>query len=130
MAPILAKKVTKPRVPKKKTTYKFVVNCKAPVEDGILKAESFAEFLRIRIKHDGKLGQLELGGIKITSNKNEVTVNAEKEFSKRYLKYLTKKYLKKNSLRDWLRVISTDKSSYTMKYFQLADNDNDVDETD
>ncbi|KAG6434285.1 hypothetical protein SASPL_105909 [Salvia splendens] len=26
-----------------------------------------------------------------------------------YLKYLTKKYLKKNNVRDWLRVIASDK---------------------
>uniref|UniRef100_A0AC35TM04 60S ribosomal protein L22 n=1 Tax=Rhabditophanes sp. KR3021 TaxID=114890 RepID=A0AC35TM04_9BILA len=124
MAPVLAKKVGAPKVAKvhkKKVTYKFVVNCKSPVEDGILKTQSFVEFLRQRVKYDGKLGQLEAGGIKIDSTKNDVTLTSDKEFSKRYLKYLTKKYLKKNTLRDWLRVISTDKNSYELKYFQLND---------
>uniref|UniRef100_A0AC35TXJ6 60S ribosomal protein L23a n=1 Tax=Rhabditophanes sp. KR3021 TaxID=114890 RepID=A0AC35TXJ6_9BILA len=42
MAPVIAKKATKtqPRV-HNKTTYKFVVDCKAPVDDGILKTQSF-----------------------------------------------------------------------------------------
>jgi hypothetical protein len=34
---------------------------------------------------------------------NKITVTSSVPFSKRYLKYLTKKYLKKNQLRDWIR---------------------------
>jgi hypothetical protein len=34
-------------------------------------------------------------------------------FFPRYLKYLTKKYLKKNNLRDWLRVVASSKESDT-----------------
>ncbi len=41
--------------------------------------------------------------------------------SKRYLKYLTKKYLKKHNVRDWLRVIASnkDRSVYELRYFQI-----------
>lgn len=38
----------------------------------------------------------------------------------RYLKYLTKKYLKKNNLRDWLRVVASDKETYELRYFQIS----------
>jgi large subunit ribosomal protein L22e len=38
---------------------------------------------------------------------------------KRYLKYLTKKFLKKNKLRDWLRVIANSKESYELRYFNI-----------
>src|SRR5688572_18545660 len=38
----------------------------------------------------------------------------------RYLKYLTKKYLKKNNLRDWLRVVASGKDSYELRYFQVT----------
>jgi large subunit ribosomal protein L22e len=37
----------------------------------------------------------------------------------RYLKYLTKKFLKKNNLRDWLRVIANTKDSYELRYFNI-----------
>jgi glycopeptide antibiotics resistance protein len=37
----------------------------------------------------------------------------------RYLKYLTKKYLKKNNLRDWLRVVASGKDTYELRYFQV-----------
>lgn len=45
----------------------------------------------------------------------------------RYLKYLTKKYLKKNNLRDWLRVVAANKESYELRYFQI-NNEEDEDE--
>lgn len=41
--------------------------------------------------------------------------------AKRYLKYLTKKYLKKNSLREYMRVISTGKASYELRYFKVSE---------
>ena len=50
-------------------------------------------------------------------------------FCGRYLKYLTKKYLKKNNLRDWLRVVASDKESYELRYFQI-NNEEEEDEGD
>ena len=43
----------------------------------------------------------------------------------RYLKYLTKKYLKKNSLRDWLRVVASGKDTYELRYFQINQEDDE-----
>ncbi|KAL9971103.1 hypothetical protein ACROYT_G023590 [Oculina patagonica] len=43
----------------------------------------------------------------------------------RYLKYLTKKYLKKNNLRDWLRVVSSAQTTYELRYFQINNEDED-----
>ena len=47
----------------------------------------------------------------------------------RYLKYLTKKYLKKNNLRDWLRVVASSHTDYELRYFQI-NNDEEEDEED
>jgi hypothetical protein len=46
-------------------------------------------------------------------------------FFSRYLKYLTKKYLKKHNVRDWLRVISSnkDRNVYELRYFNIAENE-------
>ena len=35
------------------------------------------------------------------------------------MKYLTKKFLKKNNLRDYIRVVANGKSSYELRYFQI-----------
>ena len=40
-------------------------------------------------------------------------------YAHRYMKYLTKKFLKKNNLRDYIRVVANSKSSYELRYFQI-----------
>ena len=35
------------------------------------------------------------------------------------VKYLTKKYLKKQDLKEFLRVISTNKNTYQLRYFKI-----------
>merc|ERR1712038_1404953 len=86
----------------KKTVNKFTINCTLPIEDNVIVLNDFTDFLTQRIKVDGKLGNI--------------------DFSKRYLKYLTKKYLKKQQMREYLRVIATNKSTYELRYLQV-DND-------
>ena len=53
---------------------------------------------------------------------------AHREFSGRYLKYLTKKFLKKQQLRDWLRVVSTQKHEYSLKFFNVVGDEGEEDE--
>ena len=54
----------------------------------------------------------------------------QEHISKRYLKYLTKKYLKKHNVRDWLRVIASnkDRTVYELRYFNIAENEAEDDE--
>jgi large subunit ribosomal protein L22e len=76
---------------------------------------SFEKFLHDHIKVNGKAG--ELGSkVTITKEKTKLIVSAELPFSKRYLKYLSKRFLQKQQLRNYLRVIAKDKSSYVLKY--------------
>merc|ERR1711988_994644 len=115
MAP--AKKPAAPKAAKgkkKKTTLKFTVDCTLPVEDGIMDCANFEKFLQERIKVNGKTNNFT-----IERAKSKVSINSDVPFSKRYLKYLTKKYLKKNNLRDWLRVVADKKDSYELRYFQI-----------
>ena len=69
---------------------------------------SFQTFLAERIKVAGKAGALG-DVVSVSNDKTKVTVTSDAPMSKRYLKYLTKKYLKKHNVRDWLRVIASNK---------------------
>merc|ERR1711988_1118620 len=101
---------------------KFTIDCSKPVEDNILDPSGLEKFLQDRIKVAGKTGQLgEI--VKIVREGNKINVAAEQPFSKRYLKYLTKKYLKKQQLRDFLRVISPSRSTYELRYFNISNDD-------
>jgi len=102
---------------KKATTAKFVIDCSAPVEDQILEMAEFENFLQSRIKVNGKAGNLG-SKVAVTSEKSKIVINAELPFSKRYLKYLAKKYLKKTDLRNFVHVVASSKGAYEMKFFK------------
>ncbi|XP_055002423.1 60S ribosomal protein L22-like 1 [Sorex araneus] len=109
--------VSKDKKPKR-ATWKFNLVLTHPVEDGIFDLGNFEQFLREKVKVNGKTGNLG-NVVHIECLKNKITLVSEKQFSKRYLKYLTKKYLKKNNLHDWLLVVASDKQTYELCYFQI-----------
>ncbi|CAB3403903.1 unnamed protein product [Caenorhabditis bovis] len=119
----LAPKNAKRNLRKKKVHLKFNVECKNPVEDGIIRIEDFETFLNEKIKVNGKTGHLAANNVKVEVAKTKISIVSEIPFSKRYLKYLTKKYLKRNSLRDWLRVVAINKNTYEIRYFHINDGD-------
>merc|ERR1712156_267521 len=121
MAPPKSKKASK-----KKSTLTFNIDCTHPVEDGIMKVDDLKEFLEGRIKVEGNLNNLEQ--INLEAMKNKVTIVADRPLSKRYMKYLTKKYLKKNNLRDWLRVVASSHTDYELRYFQINNEDEEDDD--
>jgi len=71
----------------------------------------------------GALGDV----VSVSNDKTKVTVTSDAPMSKRYLKYLTKKYLKKHNVRDWLRVIASnkDRNVYELRYFNIAEQEDD-----
>ena len=115
MAPVKAGGFTKKG---KKQVAKYTIDCAAPVNDEVLVLSGFEKFLHDRIKVDGKAGNLG-DAVKIGKDATKITVTAQLPFSKRYLKYLTKKYLKKQTLRSYLRVIATSKDAYELKYYSM-----------
>lgn len=94
-------------------------------------------------KKTGNIGKVgEPKEVTLSRDKNEIRVDTEIPFSKRlvppwisesslpkffcsYLKYLTKKFLKKNNLRDYIRVVATNKSAYELRYFQISSADDE-----
>ena len=116
----------------KKSTVKFVIDCAAPVDDKVLDISSFEKYLndRIKVGDKGKTGNLAQCGVVITRDRTKITVASPESlgFSKRQLKYLSKRYLKKQQLRDYLRIVAASKNSYEMRYFSISGGDEDVEE--
>lgn len=103
---------------KKVATTKFVVECAEVVNEQVLVLGDFEKYLHDRIKVNGKAGNLG-SKVSITKEKTRMVVNAELPFSKRYLKYLTKKYIKKTHLANFVRVVATSKGAYEIKIYQV-----------
>lgn len=84
------------------------------------------KFLKEHIKVDGRTGELE-DKINVVASGNKITITSYVPFSGKYAKYLTKRFLKKNELRDWLRVVAVRTSYFELRYYNL---DADADEED
>lgn len=102
----------------KKVNLKFQIDCSKVVEDKVLIMRDFEKYLKERIKVDGKKGNLGTA-VTLSTTNTALTLASEIPFSKRYLKYLTKKYLKKVKIAEYLRVVATEKTKYELKYLKI-----------
>ncbi|EHA23137.1 hypothetical protein ASPNIDRAFT_197559, partial [Aspergillus niger ATCC 1015] len=119
-----------------KVTKKFVINASQPVSDKIFDLSAFEKFLHDRIKVEGRVGNLGDKVVISQAGDGKVEVVAHIPFSGRYLKYLyvppsidlIQKYLKKQQLRDWLRVVSTSKGVYELRFYNVVNDEGEEDE--
>ncbi|KOS21452.1 60S ribosomal protein L22 [Escovopsis weberi] len=111
-----------------KQTKKFVINASQPASDKIFDVSAFEKFLQDRIKVNGRTNNLGDNVVIQQSGEGKIEVIAHNELSGRYLKYLTKKFLKKQQLRDWLRVVSTSRGVYELKFFNVVNDEAEEDD--
>lgn len=82
-----------------------------------------------KFKVNGKTGQLGQS-VEIKRDGSKITVVGNVHFSKRYLKYLTKKFLKKNQLREFMHVIASAKDTYELRYFNINQDEEETEGSD
>ena len=107
---------------KQKTYKKYTIDFNSPIDNNLLTLESALKYLQSNMKVNGLKGKLG-DSIKINStektdnNKNTlvISVDTKLEFSKKYLKYLVKKFLKREGIGKFLTVSSTSPNAYTVK---------------
>ncbi len=107
---------------------KFVVDLGVAYEDDLIGSKDLADFFRNTMKVNDKKGNLG-EDVTISVSKDKLTIVSSRSFSKRYIKYLLKKYLKKNDILDYLKVIATDKLTYRIKYIKLDNEEKDEQES-
>ncbi|KAF7157826.1 hypothetical protein CNMCM5623_002260 [Aspergillus felis] len=111
-----------------KVTKKYIINASQPASDKIFDVSAFEKFLHDRIKVEGRVGNLGDNVVISQVGEGKIEVVAHIPFSGRYLKYLTKKYLKKQQLRDWLRVVSTSKGVYELRFYNVVNDEGEEEE--
>eukprot|EP01063_Lacrimia_lanifica_P005790 TRINITY_DN134_c0_g1_i4.p2 TRINITY_DN134_c0_g1~~TRINITY_DN134_c0_g1_i4.p2 ORF type:complete len:135 (+),score=88.00 TRINITY_DN134_c0_g1_i4:58-462(+) len=100
----------------------YKIDCSIPCSDELINAETlgkFATYLTENLKIQGKTGQLG-DKVKVSQEDNKIVVTKFKVlFAKRYLKFLTRKFLKKEKLRDYVRPVATSKHDYQLRYYNI-----------
>ncbi|KAF7299143.1 60S ribosomal protein [Mycena indigotica] len=100
--------------------HKFIIDYSKPAADGIFDG---GEFEKIPPRPHKGLWANFLFFISDAGSKLVITTSIQ--FSKRYLKYLTKKFLKKQSIRDWVRVVAPSKDVYQLRYNAVQNDEED-----
>ncbi len=109
-----------------KTSYKvFNVDFNSPCSNNLLTLEGAEKYLKSNFKINGLKGKLEEKNAKIKvamtdkkdKRKNTIVISVDNklQFSKRYIKYLVKKYLRREGIARFLTVSSTAPNAYTVK---------------
>eukprot|EP01069_Polyplicarium_translucidae_P012986 Polyplicarium_translucidae@DN697_c0_g1_i1.p4 len=114
---VVAKAWKRKQIPRgKKTQVKYTIDLTMPANDDILEVGKMVSWLREHIKVDNKAGNLG-ETVVVGEDGTKVTVAMpDRTCSKRYLKYLTKKYLKSQKIREFFRVVAGGKTAYVVKY--------------
>jgi large subunit ribosomal protein L22e len=115
---------TKTQKKKDKHYRKFTVDFNQAVNNNLLSVEAAVKYLNQNIKVGGLKGKLG-DSVQVSTTdkkdkqKNCVLVQADNTmtFSKRYVKYLVKKFLKRENVSLYLRVISSGPNTYLVKLF-------------
>ncbi|KAG5519276.1 hypothetical protein PMAC_001901 [Pneumocystis sp. 'macacae'] len=118
-------RVVQPKKGAKQTTRKYTLDASGPAGDRIFDPAAFETFLHERIKVGGQTGRLGDNIVITREGQGRLSVVTHVPFSGRYLKYLTKKFLKKHQLRDWLRVVSTTKGTYELRFYNVVVDSNE-----
>ncbi|VVT46707.1 60S ribosomal protein eL22 [Magnusiomyces paraingens] len=123
MAPVQKKQVIL------KSPKKYVINVAVNADNEVVDVAALEKFLVEHIKVDGRtsnLGDL----VTVTREGNKIIIISLTKFSGKYAKYLTKKFLKKNNLRDWIRLVASSQGEYELKFFNLSVSDDEAEEED
>jgi len=101
---------------------KILIDCTNPVAHGIVEIGSFEKFLhdRFKVNRKAKAGVLR-DQATITKDKSTIVITLKNPIQKKYIKHLTKRYLKKQQLRDWLRVVANARNSYELRYYNIQE---------
>eukprot|EP01060_Flectonema_neradi_P004703 TRINITY_DN1308_c0_g1_i5.p1 TRINITY_DN1308_c0_g1~~TRINITY_DN1308_c0_g1_i5.p1 ORF type:complete len:139 (+),score=34.98 TRINITY_DN1308_c0_g1_i5:96-512(+) len=100
----------------------YKIDCSIPCSDELIDAETmkkFEAYITENLKINGKTGQLG-NKVKITLADNQILITKfQVLFAKRYLKFLTRKFLKREKLRDYFRPVSSAKHDYQLRYYNI-----------
>lgn len=85
------------------------------------------KFLVEHIKVDGRTGNLG-EDVAVNVEGSKIFIVSSTKFSGKYVKYLTKKFLKKQRLREWIRLVASSRNVYQFRFFNLVLSDNEDEE--
>ena len=108
------------KISKEKVYKKYFVDFSEPLDNKLLSIESAMKYINSNMKIDGLKGNLkDFVKINVDDKRNKkcllIQVHNQMQFSKKYIKYLVKKFLKREGIVKYLTVLANSPNSYEVK---------------
>lgn len=94
------------------------LDCFNCTSESLFEINELKDYLLERIKVKGRTGQLGKN-ITVSVEDAKVIVEYKKFTSKRYLKFLGKKFLRLKKLNSWVRLVANAKTSYKFSFYNV-----------
>ncbi|ELQ73941.1 60S ribosomal protein L22 [Trachipleistophora hominis] len=94
------------------------LDCSLCTAESLFDTKDLTNYLLANIKVKGKKGQLGKN-IKVDCDADNVRVEYKRFMTKRYVKYLGKKFLRTKKLNSWVRLVSVSKVGYRFSYYNV-----------
>lgn len=98
---------------------KHTVDLGVAIDDSLVQINEFVDYIKANLKVNGMKGALGEDVIVSVNGNKQVMVSSRVRLAKRYVKYLTKKFLKKIGISDYIKINATEKSVYRLKYIAV-----------
>lgn len=99
------------------TTVTITVDCTAPLADNFFEMSQFVEYMQKNMKVSGLRNNMK-DKITIEAQDKKLVVKANIKYTKRAIRYYTRKFLKKVDLRDRFRLLSSSKNEYEFRAYR------------
>ena len=100
-------------------TIKHTVHLEVSIDDSLVQLSEFVDYIKSNLKVNGNKGALGEDIVVSANGTKQVMVTSRVRLAKRYIKYLTKKFLKKIGISDYIKINATEKSVYRLKYIAV-----------
>lgn len=102
---------------------KFELDCSLCTNESLFSTSELKDFLLARMNLRDKPGKIDRYA-QINTTDNTVEVEYKCFISKRYVKYLGRKFLRIKKLNSWVRIIASSKTGYKFVFYNV-DKDNE-----
>ena len=100
-------------------TIKHTVDLGVAIDDSLVQISEFVDYIKSNLKVNGNKGALGEDIVVSANGTKQSMVTSRVRLGKRYNKYLTKKFLKKIGISDYIKINATEKSVYKLKYIAV-----------
>lgn len=100
----------------------LTINCENLTNDNLMGMSELHEYFINTFKYNGKKNNFK-DEVEIETDKNKLVIKCPTSIKKSYLRFLSKKFLHRKQLSEWVRILGDGKDGYEMAFYDNVKNE-------